>query len=74
MVSLHVYREPKKKIARMMCYLAEFLNFTGEEACMFQNKRLPTLDTEMWVVRNEEIRYHFYEKPTLGNRVLLKNL
>ena len=47
-----------------------FLRFTGEEASMFEDNVLPTLDTALWV-EGDVIKYRFYEKPTVGNRVLL---
>ena len=39
---------------------------------MFEGMKLPTLDTSLWVENNRSIKYSFYEKPTVGNRVLMK--
>ena len=60
------------EIAKAMCSLVTFLKFTGEDESMFPNSRLPTLDTELWV-ENGLIKYSFYEKPTVGNKVLNKD-
>ena len=38
---------------------------------MFQDQTLPTLDTKIWM-DNGQVRHMFYEKPTVGNRVLCK--
>ena len=56
----------------MMCSLTDFLKFTGEEVGMFRGK-LPTLDTELWVVENKRVEFEFYEKPKCGNRLLLRD-
>ena len=52
-----------------MCSLVPFLRFTGEDASMFLNNRLPTLDTEIWMEKGQ-VLHAFYEKPTVGNKVL----
>ena len=38
----------------------------------FEDKTLPTLDTSLWV-DNEETKFKFFEKPTVGNQVLGKD-
>ena len=58
-------------MTRAMCSLVEFLEFTGEEASMFENNMLPMLDVEIWYER-EEVKFSFYEKPQVPNRVLQK--
>ena len=57
------------ELCKAMSSLVEFLNFEGEESGMFENMRLPTLDTEIWWDGNY-VRYSFYEKPQCPNRVL----
>ena len=52
-----------------MCSLVKFLKFTGEEESMFQTKKLPTLDTELWIL-NGRVMFSYFEKPTVGNKVL----
>ena len=59
----------REELTKAMCSLVYFLKFTGEDATMFPNHRLPTLDTEMWV-SGYEIRFSFFEKPTVPNRTL----
>ena len=59
------------EITKAMCTLSSFLEFTGESASMFENKRLPTLDIEIWW-ENSQVCFSFYEKPQVPNRVLLK--
>ena len=61
-----------KIITAAMCSLTRFLVFTGEDCMMFEGRKLPTLDTSLWVEDNKVIKYIFYEKPTVGNRVLMK--
>ena len=46
------------------------MNFTGEDETMFKTKKLPTLDTELWF-EDGQIKHQFFEKPTVGNRVLM---
>ena len=38
----------------------------------FSDKSLPTLDTALWV-EQDEVKFKFFEKPTVGNQVLHKN-
>ena len=60
-----------REITKAMCSLVGFLKFTGEECGMFTDKKLPTLDTSLWV-KDGRIEFQFYEKPTVGNMVLQK--
>ena len=54
-----------------MSSLVEFLNFEGEESSMFENNRLPTLDTELWIdPESGLLKYCFFEKKMCPNRVL----
>ena len=65
-------RTTKERVAAMSS-LIYFLRFEGEEAeaGMFENYRLPTLDTELWVCeRTGVIKHAFFEKLTCPNRVL----
>ena len=55
-----------------MCFFMEYLTFTMEESSMFTCNTLPTLDVRIWE-QNGIILYSFYEKPTVGNRVIHKN-
>ena len=49
--------------------ILSFLRFTKEVADDFHNKKLPTLDTEIWV-ENGLIMFEFYEKPMSNNIVV----
>ena len=60
-----------EEIVKAMCSLVPFLEFTGESADMFDHKRLPTLDVDLWW-EGGKINHSFYEKPQVPNRVLLK--
>ena len=44
-----------------MTSMVSFLEFTGEDQSMFENSRLPTLDTEIWEEEGE-IKFSLYEK------------
>ena len=55
-----------------MCDLTDFLVFTGEDSTMFSGGFLPTLDTSL-KVDGGQIKYKFFEKPTVGNQVLNKD-
>ena len=61
-----------REMTKAMCDLTDFLHFTGEDCSMFKDNCLPTLDTILWV-SNCKIKHKFYEKPTVGNQVLMKN-
>ena len=61
-----------KVITKAMCSLTSFLKFTGEDCTDFPDGTLPTLDTTLWI-ENNIIMHKFYEKPTVGNRVLMKD-
>ena len=58
-------------ISEAMSSLVPFLKFTGEEKSMFPDQSLPTLDTTLWM-SDGEVRFKFYEKPTVGNQVVHK--
>ena len=58
------------ELTKAMNGLVWFLQLTGEDSSMFEDARLPTLDTALWVDEDHKIRYMFYEKPTVPNRVL----
>ena len=60
------------ELAKAMCSLVTFLNFTGEDESQFPGKRLPTLDTELWM-ENGQILHSFFEKPTVGNKVICRD-
>ena len=63
-----------REIVKAMCSLVPFLEFTGEIGEMFDNKRLPTLDVELWWSKNKKrIGYGYYEKPQVPNRVLMRD-
>ena len=47
------------------------LEFTAEVADEFENKRLPTLDFEMWL-EDEEINHSYYQKPMKTPFVIMK--
>ena len=66
-----------EKIAKVYQILANFVNkdlkFTIDYPSANVNGKIPILDTEMWIEDNEEksiIRYRYYEKPMIPNRVL----
>ena len=48
------------------------LQFTGEDGSMYNDGKLPTLDTALWI-SNVKIKYTFYEKPTVGYQVLRRD-
>ena len=50
-----------------------FLTLTIETADDFANKRLPTLDLEVWVNSNNQVLYSHYQKPTAINQVIHKD-
>ena len=52
--------------------MVEYLKFTTEDCEEFESRTLPTLDCQLWI-ENNEILHTFYEKPQVGNRVLLHN-
>ena len=63
-----------RELVSAMSSLIDFLRFEGEEAGMFENFRLPTLDTELWVCEKTGlIKHAFFEKPICPNRVLQKS-
>ena len=63
-----------RELVKAMNSLVSFLQFEGEDASMFSSKKLPTLDTQLWVDQTDrQIRFEFYEKPTVPNRVLQKD-
>ena len=64
----HVQRTTRE-ITKAMCELTDFLTFTGEDASMFPDETLPTLDTTIWI-EDGRVRHKFFEKPTVGNQVL----
>ena len=62
-----------RELVKAMSSLLDFIQLEGEVAEMFGD-RLPTLDTEIWVCDvTGEIRYSFFEKPTVPNRLLQKD-
>ena len=58
-----------REVTKAMCDLTDFLKFTGEDCSDFSDNTLPTLDTTLWV-HEGQIKYKFFEKPTVGNQVL----
>ena len=60
------------EFVKAMSSLVEFLEFEGEESGMFENQKLPTLDTEIWW-NGREIMYNFFEKPMCPNTVVQKD-
>ena len=58
-----------QELTKAMNSLVYFLRFTHEDYTQFENNRLPTLDTELWM-EDETVRFAFYEKPTVPNRTL----
>ena len=60
-----------EELTKAMTSLVSFLDFTGEDTTMFPTNKLPTLDTEIWEEKDSKVKFSFYEKPTVGNRVLL---
>ena len=68
--------EDDKRMARI---LREAMNdistnwrFTTESPSEFENRRLPTLDTELWV-KDNQIHHSFYEKPTRTPLLIMEN-
>lgn len=67
------YEQDQKRttheLTQAMCSLVSFLRMTGEDYTQFEHKKLPTLDTDLWV-EGDTVKYSFFEKPTVPNRVL----
>ena len=61
-----------REMTKALCSLTDFLRFTGEDCTMFVDNTLPTLDTSLWVI-NGQIKHKFFEKPTVGNKVLSRD-
>ena len=61
-----------REVTKAMCALTKFLVFTGEDCTMFSDCSLPTLDTTLWM-EDRQVKYRFFEKPTVGNQVLNKD-
>ena len=61
-----------KLINDMLNSLVEYLRFTTEDHLDFEQRKLPTLDCELWV-ENNKILHAFFEKPQVPNRVLLES-
>ena len=59
-----------KALMKAMNDLVLFVRHTSEDCTMFEDMTLPILDTMLWVADNEQVKYKFYEKPTIPNRVL----
>ena len=60
-----------RELVAAMDSLLDFIQFEGEEASMFSDSRLPTLDTAIWVCElTGKIKFSFYEKPTCPNTVV----
>ena len=60
-----------KELVKAMNSLIDFIQFEGEDASMFGNSRLPTLDLEMWwCEQNEQVKFAFFEKTTCPNKVV----
>ena len=51
---------------------AEYLKFEGEEASMFLDKKLPTLDMAIWW-EDRQLMFEFYEKEMCPNKVLQRD-
>ena len=47
-----------QQIAKAMTSMVDCLNFTGEDQSMFPSRKLPTLDTEIWM-QGENVRFRF---------------
>ena len=61
------------ELVKAMNSLVDFIQFEGEDASMFGNSRLPTLDLEVWVCeQSNQVRHAFFEKTTCPNRVVQK--
>ena len=72
------YSQEKKTsavILEVMNSINKELTFTTEIPEEFENKRLPTLDFEMWVDRGEKprVRYSFFEKPMNSKFCVMAN-
>ena len=60
------------EMVKAMSSLVDFLQFEGENQEMFEDLKLPTLDTAIWV-DGLSVKYQFYEKPMCPNRVLQRD-
>ena len=50
--------------------LVWFLRLTEEDSSIFEDDKQPTLDMSLWVDTELKIKYVFYKKPIVPNRVL----
>ena len=61
------------ELVAAMSSLVTYLDFESENPEMFDKRRLPTLDTEIWYdEKQNKVKFSFFEKTTCPNRVLQK--
>ena len=58
-----------KVLVGMMNDIFPFLKFTTELAEHFQDNKLPSLDTNVWILDRLTILFEFYGKPMATNLV-----
>ena len=63
-------RRTAEALLDSMNEIMDFLEFTKEIHEDFPNGKLPTLDTEIYVVDGKWIRFEFFQKPMASNLVL----
>ena len=61
-----------KELNKAMSSIVSFLKFESEVAEMYSDRKLPTLDTSLWL-EGHRVMFMFYEKPTVPNRVIQKS-
>ena len=60
------------ELTKAMTSLVSFLCFEGEEAGMYEDDKLPTLDVSIWI-ENGKFWHQYYEKSMCPNKVLQKD-
>ena len=71
--NINLQSRTRIELTEAMNELVWFLRFTGEDGTMFADNMLPTLDTAMWISNENQVKFIFYEKPTVPNRVLQRD-
>ena len=63
----------RDEMTKAMNDLVWSLKFTGEDGSMYDDGKLPTLDTNLWVSDEGKLKYVFFENPTVPNQVLQRD-
>ena len=66
-------RRTAESLIKAMCSLMATLEFTMEIGEDFQDGKLPTLDTKIWILNGRMVLYEFFEKTMAANVVIQAN-